>query len=140
MKVRCEVCGDPEPTHVHNGGKRIDDYFCVGRGETDFDAAERWKARALAAESKTPGFMVFNEHFGCPYALLTRANDAWDKVPKSGVLLHEATRATVFRNRKEANQAIDRTLRYHAKHGTADQWKDTPRSERFCIVSLQPAS
>lgn len=46
----CTVCGDTEPSHVHHNGLRIDDYFTVGRGETDFDAAVRWKRRALAAE------------------------------------------------------------------------------------------
>lgn len=46
----CTICGDPEVTHVHNDGKRIESYFTVGRGESEMDAARRWKARALVAE------------------------------------------------------------------------------------------
>jgi hypothetical protein len=47
----CNICGDLEPFHVHDGDKRIEDYFTVGRGHTDFSAAKAWKARALAAEA-----------------------------------------------------------------------------------------
>lgn len=47
---RCTVCGDTEPFHVHDRGERIEDYFVVGRGQTGFDAARAWKARALSAE------------------------------------------------------------------------------------------
>lgn len=47
----CRICGDDEPFHVHDGGKRIEDYFTVGRGQTDFQAAQAWRARALAAEA-----------------------------------------------------------------------------------------
>lgn len=53
----CTICGDTEPVHVHKNGPdmepmqdRIEDYFTVGRGETDMEAADRWKNRALAAE------------------------------------------------------------------------------------------
>jgi hypothetical protein len=46
----CSICGDSEPSHVHHEGRRIEDYFTVGRGETEMEAARRWKARALAAE------------------------------------------------------------------------------------------
>ena len=45
----CTICGDDEPFHVHNEGKRIEDYFTVGRGQTDFGAAEAWKHRVLTA-------------------------------------------------------------------------------------------
>lgn len=48
----CAVCGDPEPSHVHHDGERIDDYFTVGRGESDFQAATRWKRRALGEASR----------------------------------------------------------------------------------------
>jgi hypothetical protein len=50
----CAVCGDDEPVHVHCGKKRIEDYFTVGRGESDFAAALRWRERALRAEGKKP--------------------------------------------------------------------------------------
>lgn len=46
----CSICGDTEPFHVHHGDKRIDDYFTVGRGMTDFEAAKAWRERALKAE------------------------------------------------------------------------------------------
>lgn len=49
---RCSICGDWEPFHVHNGDERIDDYFTVGRGMTDFLAAQEWKRRALEAEAQ----------------------------------------------------------------------------------------
>lgn len=49
----CRVCGDTEPFHVHNRGRRIDDFFVVGRGQNDFQAAQAWKARALKAEDKS---------------------------------------------------------------------------------------
>lgn len=52
MPKPCTVCGDAEPVHVHDGDKRIEDYFVVGRGETDFGAAKRWKIRALVAEAQ----------------------------------------------------------------------------------------
>lgn len=48
----CHICGDAEPVHVHNGPDRIEDYFVVGRGETDLGAARRWKERALDAEER----------------------------------------------------------------------------------------
>jgi hypothetical protein len=48
----CRICGDTEPVHVHHGDRRIEDYFTVGRGESDFMAALRWKRRALQAEAK----------------------------------------------------------------------------------------
>jgi len=49
----CEICGDPEPVHVHDNAHdmaRIEDYFTVGRGEDEMQAANRWKTRALRAE------------------------------------------------------------------------------------------
>lgn len=46
----CAICGDEEPFHVHDGDRRIEDYFTVGRGQTDFEAAVAWKRRALEAE------------------------------------------------------------------------------------------
>lgn len=46
----CEICGDAEPSHVHYEGGRIEDYFTVGRGESDFAAAQRWQRRATDAE------------------------------------------------------------------------------------------
>lgn len=48
----CAICGDDEPVHVHRGDERIEDYFVVGRGESDFMAARRWKQRALEAERR----------------------------------------------------------------------------------------
>lgn len=49
---KCSICGDLEPFHVHDGDKRIDDYFTVGRGMTDLTAARIWKDRALEAGRK----------------------------------------------------------------------------------------
>lgn len=46
----CTICGDREPFHVHDGDRRIEDYFTVGRGMSDMDAAREWQRRALAAE------------------------------------------------------------------------------------------
>jgi hypothetical protein len=45
----CRICGDQEPHHVHHGGSRIEDYFTVGRGQTDFQAALSWQQKYLAA-------------------------------------------------------------------------------------------
>lgn len=50
MSQPCTICGDPEPSHVHDWDERIEDYFTVGRGESEFDAARRWKGRAYRAE------------------------------------------------------------------------------------------
>lgn len=47
---RCEICGSTEAFHVHDGEIKIPDYFTVGRGMTDFQAAQAWKVRALTAE------------------------------------------------------------------------------------------
>jgi len=47
---KCSICRDLEPFHVHNGKRRIDDYFTVGRGMSDLEAARLWKDRALTAE------------------------------------------------------------------------------------------
>ena len=44
----CSICGDPEPSHVHLQEHRIDDYFTVGRGQTDFQAALMWQQRYTA--------------------------------------------------------------------------------------------
>lgn len=46
----CSICGSPEPFHVHDGDRRIDSYFTIGRGLTDFESAEIWKSRALRAQ------------------------------------------------------------------------------------------
>lgn len=43
----CSICGDDEPFHVHSQGKRIENYFTVGRGQTDFQAADAWKKKYL---------------------------------------------------------------------------------------------
>jgi hypothetical protein len=43
----CSICGDAEPVHAHNGKERIEDYFTVGRGQSDFEAAKFWKRRYL---------------------------------------------------------------------------------------------
>jgi hypothetical protein len=51
----CTICGDLDPVHVHDGERRIEDYFVVGRGQTDFSAARYWKRRALQAERKLAG-------------------------------------------------------------------------------------
>ena len=48
----CRICGEPEPSHVHNDGKRIEHYFTVGRGESDFMAALRWRDLAEAREAE----------------------------------------------------------------------------------------
>jgi hypothetical protein len=50
--LACNICGDTEPFHVHDGDRRIDDYFTVGRGQTDFTAAQAWRERALKAEAR----------------------------------------------------------------------------------------
>jgi hypothetical protein len=47
----CTICGDSEPFHVHvgkqePGARRIEEYFTVGRGLTEFEAALLWKMRA----------------------------------------------------------------------------------------------
>lgn len=42
----CTYCGDTEPHHVHDAeGQRIEDYFTVGRGQTEFQAAQSWRAK-----------------------------------------------------------------------------------------------
>lgn len=48
----CGICGEHEPHHVHNDGERIEDYFTVGRGQSDFQAALSWQRKyaALAHE------------------------------------------------------------------------------------------
>ena len=54
----CKICGDRDPVHVHTGsapnfeGPRIEDYFTVGRGQTDFSAARYWKRRTARAEQE----------------------------------------------------------------------------------------
>jgi len=49
----CAICGDREPWHIHDSnGRRISDYFVVGRGQTDLEAARSWKSRALDAERR----------------------------------------------------------------------------------------
>ena len=50
--LACRICGEPEPSHVHNDGKRIEHYFTVGRGESDFMAALRWRDLAEAREAE----------------------------------------------------------------------------------------
>lgn len=50
MSKPCSICGDKEPFHVHNGKIRIEDYFTIGRGMTQLEAAKWWKQRALDAE------------------------------------------------------------------------------------------
>lgn len=55
MPVRaraCSICGDTEPFHVHDGDRRIENYFTVGRGMSDMDAAREWHRRAVAAEAE----------------------------------------------------------------------------------------
>jgi len=47
MSRLCRICQDDEPFHVHHGDKRIENYFTVGRGMTDFDAALEWQRRYL---------------------------------------------------------------------------------------------
>jgi len=42
----CRICGDTEPFHVHDNGRRIENYFTVGRGMSEMDAAREWKKRA----------------------------------------------------------------------------------------------
>lgn len=47
MAEACSICGDDEPFHVHDhNGERIERYFTVGRGQTDFQAALAWKDQA----------------------------------------------------------------------------------------------
>lgn len=48
----CTICGDTESFHVHDGDSRIEDYFTVGRGMTELQAALAWKRRALDAEQQ----------------------------------------------------------------------------------------
>jgi hypothetical protein len=48
----CSICGDSEPFHVHDQGQRIENYFTVGRGMSEMDAARAWQARAVAAEQR----------------------------------------------------------------------------------------
>lgn len=48
--ARCTTCGDTEPFHVHDGDRRIEDYFTIGRGMSDLGSALAWKRRALSAE------------------------------------------------------------------------------------------
>jgi len=50
----CKICGDTEPFHVHNQGERIEDYFIIGRGQSDFDAAQVWK-RKYHTQKRTVG-------------------------------------------------------------------------------------
>lgn len=50
----CAICGDTEPFHTHNEGQRIEDYFTVGRGLSEFESALLWqrKAKKRAADLK----------------------------------------------------------------------------------------
>lgn len=50
----CRICSDPEPHHVHNGDERIEDYFTVGRGQTDFQAALSWQEKYQRAVRERP--------------------------------------------------------------------------------------
>jgi hypothetical protein len=47
-RKKCSICGDAEPYHVHSGPERIEDYFTVGRGQSDLEAAQGWKAKYQA--------------------------------------------------------------------------------------------
>jgi hypothetical protein len=48
----CAICGDEERHHCHNGGTRIENYFTIGRGQDELDAAREWHGRAVAAEAE----------------------------------------------------------------------------------------
>jgi hypothetical protein len=78
MSGACKICGDHEPVHVHVGDERIEDYFTVGRGESDMDAARRWQARTVAAEKRLA------EAATAVRAL--RENEAFGGIEKSDVL------------------------------------------------------
>lgn len=51
MAETCKICGDSEPFHVHNGPHRIENYFTVGRGMTEMEAAREWQRKAKKAEA-----------------------------------------------------------------------------------------
>lgn len=52
MSKSCSICGDDEPFHIHGPSGLIEDFFTVGRGMTDFEAAVAWRRRALEAETE----------------------------------------------------------------------------------------
>ena len=50
MTRACSICLDSERHHVHDGDRRIENYFTVGRGQSEMDAAREWHVRATRAE------------------------------------------------------------------------------------------
>jgi hypothetical protein len=48
----CTKCGSMEPFHIHHGDRVIQDYFLIGRVNSDMEAARIWKQRALKAEKE----------------------------------------------------------------------------------------
>lgn len=48
----CKICGSGEPFHGHLDGKRVEDYFTIGRGLTELESAAIWQDRAVKAERK----------------------------------------------------------------------------------------
>jgi hypothetical protein len=46
----CTICADVEPHHVHDRAERIDDYFLIGRGQTDEEAARSWQTKHDGAQ------------------------------------------------------------------------------------------
>lgn len=48
----CKICGDTEPHHVHDEmglvgapEERIENYFLIGRGQTDMEALRSWQSK-----------------------------------------------------------------------------------------------
>ena len=57
---KCSICNDLEPFHAHDAdGKRVENYFTVGRGMEDITAARMWKDRALESEEKVHRILEF---------------------------------------------------------------------------------
>lgn len=80
----CTICGDLEPTHVHNtDGSRIEAFFTVGRGENEMSAAIRWQGRARRAERLVRKFG--NHKTGCYCFICRNLSDA-EKVQLGQIL------------------------------------------------------
>lgn len=44
--MACSICNEPSTGHVHDGDNRYEHYFTVGKDETTFNAALRWRKLA----------------------------------------------------------------------------------------------
>ena len=56
--MNCRICGSDEPYHAHDGDKLIPDYFTIGRGQTEFEAAQAWKLRHQRTQRALMGLVA----------------------------------------------------------------------------------